>query len=196
MNNKVHFVLDLDQTLISAENLGTEEQVKGKFKNYNMSDQYIVYERPHLQPFLDYIFENCIVTVWTAANKNYATSVIKNVLLKDKPERKIDFIFFRYHGKISEYFTQHSKDLEMFWDKFEMAGYNNKNTLILDDNEEVYESQKENCIIAPEFNALQDESKGDNFLKNLLPKIKTMVSEVGKGKDIKLMVKKINEKIK
>lgn len=194
--NKVHFVLDLDQTLISAENLESKKNVKGKFDNYNMSDQYIVYERPYLQPFLDYIFKNCIVTVWTAANKNYATSVIKNVLLKDKPERKIDFIFFRYHGKISEHFTTHTKDLEMFWDKFEMKGYTNKNTLILDDNEEVYETQNRNCIAAPEFNALETESKGDKFLKTLLDKVKSMVEVVGKGNDIRPVIEKINKEIK
>ena len=191
--NKVHFVLDLDQTLISAENLESKKEVKGKFDNYNMSDEYMVYERPHLQPFLDYIFKNCIVTVWTAANKNYATSVIKNVLLKNKADRKLDFIFFRYHGKISEHFTKHTKDLEMFWDKFEMKGYTNKNTLILDDNEEVYETQKKNCILAPEFNALKTESKDDKFLKTLLVKVKSMVEEVGKGKDIRPIIEQINK---
>ena len=81
----------------------------------------------------------------------------------------------------------------MFWDKFEMKGYTNKNTLILDDNEEVYETQKKNCILAPEFNALKTESKDDKFLKTLLVKVKSMVEEVGKGKDIRPIIEQIKK---
>ena len=57
-------ILDLDNTLISAEaiedfpfaNSGIREKAI-QFKIHDMDGYYIVFERPHLQEFLDFIFE-------------------------------------------------------------------------------------------------------------------------------------------
>ena len=43
-----------------------------KFSYHDMDGYYIVFERPGLQEFLDYLFANYIVSVWTAATKDYA----------------------------------------------------------------------------------------------------------------------------
>ena len=103
MNN---ILLDLDQTLIAAlspDELDEKKHSKKmqKFKYYNMDGEYTIFERPYLQEFLDYLFDkknNFNVSVWTAASKDYALFIIGNIILKkDKPERKLDFIFFSYH---------------------------------------------------------------------------------------------------
>ena len=106
-NLKENFILDLDQTLISAE---AEEEYD--FKKYNkkaklfnfqdMDGYYIVFERPGLQKFLDYLFSHYNVSVWTAATKDYALFIIEKMLLKKKKNRTLDYIFFSYHCDISK----------------------------------------------------------------------------------------------
>ena len=84
MTNKPNIILDLDQTLISAE--VSEEhnfkkyEMKSKLFDYkDMDGYYIVYERPGLQKFLDYLFENFNVSIWTAASKDYALFIIEKI---------------------------------------------------------------------------------------------------------------------
>ena len=192
MTKKEHFVLDLDQTLISAE--ATEEydfkengKKAKKFTYHNMDGYYIVFERPNLQNFLDYLFKTFNVSIWTAASKDYAMFVIENAILKGHPERKIDYVFFSYHCNISKKIKKGSKDLSMLWDVYGIDGFKKNNTMILDDYDEVHDTQPENCIIAIPFKFTENGSENDNFLMDLLENIKN------KGKKHK-MVKDINSK--
>ena len=68
-----------------------------------------------------------------------------------------------------------------------MQGYNKNNTIILDDYDEVYDTQIKNCIIAEPFKFVENNSENDNFFKNLIPKIQKHVLNKNK-----LNVKKIN----
>ena len=61
-DKKLNYILDLDNTLISA--VPKEEYDFKKFRNKakkfyfeNMDDYYIIFQRPGLQDFLDYLFE-------------------------------------------------------------------------------------------------------------------------------------------
>ena len=76
INNKPNILLDIDQTLIDAVPLVLDEdddeeffdfrKYKEKAKRFdfeNMDDYYVIFERPHLQKFLDYIFENFNVSI-------------------------------------------------------------------------------------------------------------------------------------
>jgi len=78
--NKPNLLLDLDQTVISAETmeeLGPKQKKRAElFRADDMDGYYTVCSRPHLQQFLDYAFENFNVTVWTAASKDYALFII------------------------------------------------------------------------------------------------------------------------
>lgn len=176
-NNKKNFILDLDETLISAEateeyDFVKHEKKSKKFKFETMEDYYIIFQRPHLQEFLDFIFSNFNVSIWTAASKDYALFIIDKIILI-KPERKIDYIFFSYHCTLSKKINKgKTKDLSIMWDFFKIKGYNKENTVILDDYEEVYKTQKENCIIAKPFNFSELHSEKDKFLKKIIPKIK------------------------
>jgi TFIIF-interacting CTD phosphatase-like protein len=191
-NKKLNFILDLDETLISAE--ATEdydfEKYKTKAKKFKfepMEDYYIIFERPYLQEFLNFLFENFNVSVWTAASKDYALFIIEKIILKDHPERKIDYIFFSYHCNVSKKLKNGTKDLSMLWDICKMQGYNKNNTIILDDYDEVYDTQNNNCIIAEPFKFVENNSENDNFFKNLIPKIQKHVLSKKR-----LNVKKIN----
>jgi len=99
-------ILDLDETLINSQPLDelTSEERKRfmrRFKTHNMDGYYLVCERPYLQQFLDYIFTNHNVSVWTAASHDYANFIVNNVILI-KPERKLKFFLWDRHCKMSK----------------------------------------------------------------------------------------------
>lgn len=194
MSKKLNFVLDLDETLISAE--ATEEYDFEKYKNKAakfsfepMEGYYIIFERPHLQDFLDFLFENFNVSVWTAATKDYALFIIEKILLA-KPNRKIDWIFFSYHCNASRKIKKGTKDLSMLWDIYKIPGYNANNTVILDDYDEVHSTQTDNCIIAKPFKFSDQDSEKDDFFKRLIPKLQKYLLK----KD-NIEVKRINKKL-
>jgi hypothetical protein len=186
--SKMNIILDLDQTIISAESTDDYDFKKNKSKAKNfvfhdMDGYYIVFERPGLQKFLDYLFVNCNVSVWTAASKDYALFIIDKIILKNKANRNLDWIFFSYHCDISKNKKNGSKNLAMLWDVYKLKGYNKDNTIIIDDYEEVYETQPDNCIIAVPFEFEKENSYKDKYLKDLkkqLSKSKS-VSEINKG---------------
>lgn len=199
----INILLDLDQTCISAESLdgknpefdfqNKEQSEKSKLFNYkNMDDYYIIFERPGLQKFLDFLFKNFNVSIWTAASKDYALFIIDKIILGNHQDRKLDWIFFSYHCKISEYKTDNSKDLTILNNLYKLPNYTMNNTVILDDNDEVYFSEPNNCLIAPPFEFKDYESNNDNFLKQLqqeLEKIKNSTELTAKISEINRNIK-------
>ena len=180
MTSKFNCVLDIDQTLIAAEvleeyNIEKNKEKSVKFKFENMDDYYIIFQRPHLQKFLDYVFANFNVSIWTAASKDYALFILDKIITPvNKPERKIDWVFFSYHCDISRKIKKSSKDLTMLWDIYRIKGYSIDNTFIIDDYDEVYNSQPNNSIIVPEFQYYDENSENDNFLKKLIKQLKIL----------------------
>lgn len=171
-----NIILDLDNTLISAEayeDVDHNEKMRkdllkkeDKFDNHDMDGYYIVFERPGVQEFLDYLFENFNVSIWTAATKDYAIFVIEKVILK-KPSRKIDMICFSYHCDISKKKYKNSKKLDLWWNEFGLEDYNKKNTLIIDDLDEVYDCQPKNAIRIKPFEITDADAEKDVELKNI-----------------------------
>jgi len=186
MTSKPNIILDLDQTLISAEPYDKYDFKKNsnKAKMFDFTDMngyYIVFHRPHLQGFLDFVFENFNVSIWTAATKSYALYIINNIILKDHKERKIDWVFFSYHCGISEKKKGGTKNLKSLWSVFKLKNYNEKNTIIIDDYEAVYETQKDNCVFAKPFKFMEKDSYKDEFLLELEPLLDEMKKKIEKG---------------
>lgn len=183
-NNKPSILLDLDQTLISAEasdeiNFSKYKHKKDKFRVDDMDGYYMVYSRPHLQEFLDYLFKNFNVTVWTAASKDYALFIVDKIILNNQPERKLDFIFFSYHCDLSKKNKKYSKELCMLWDIHKIPGYSYKDTVILDDYKaDVHKCQPNNCIIAHPFEFTKEGSENDKFLLDLIPELEKMKKRI------------------
>ena len=199
MTEKPNIILDLDQTLISAEPYDKYDFDKNRdrakmFDFTNMEGYYIVFHRPHLQDFLDFVFENFNVSIWTAATKDYALYIIKNIILKDHIERKIDWVFFSYHCGISGEMEGGTKNLKTLWNVFNLKNYNTRNTIIIDDYEEVYETQKHNCVFAKPFKFIEKDSYQDDFLKRLMPLLEDMKKKIEDDKD--LPAKSVNKGIK
>jgi TFIIF-interacting CTD phosphatase-like protein len=182
-----HIILDLDQTIISGEPIDEfevkNEERKKNFTFHTMDNDYFIFERPNLQKFLDYIFNNFKVSVWTAASKDYALFIINNVLLKNKKERRLEWIFYAYHCKISEKLTNSSKNLTILCNKFDIDDFRG-DIFIFDDNEDVYNCQPDKCLIAKPFFFTEKGSENDDYLKQVIRLLK-------KGEKVKKMNKKL-----
>ena len=196
MTRKKNIVLDLDQTLISAEPTEEYDKEKNKekakkFTSHQMENYYIVFERPHLQKFLDFIFAHFNVSVWTAASKEYAMFIINKIIIGDNSKRKLNYVFFSHHCDLSKKNMGNTKHLKMLWEKYKLKSFNYENTFILDDYvEDVYDCQKTNCIIAPPFEFTKDESEDDDFLDKLVAKLE----KLKESSDIRPLVIETNGK--
>lgn len=170
-----NIILDLDQTLIYSEftkDFKKSEKTK-LFVHKKLDKDYITFERPYLQVFLDYIFKNYNVAVWTAANKSYAVAIINKFILI-KPGRKLDFVFYSDHCDISKKQNRGLKGLSMLWEYFKIRGYNETNTFIVDDNNEVNRIQKKNCYHIPIFDYNKRGSENDIELLRLIHVLKEL----------------------
>jgi len=173
---KTNIILDLDQTLICSEEIGsfdlkTHKDKTGLFDFEIMDNFYIVFERPGLQVFLDFLFKNFNVSIWTAASRDYCSFIVEKIILKK--DRKLDLILFNYHCKLSKQkYNKQSKNLALLYDNFD---YKKDNSIIIDDNDDVFNTQQTECIRAPPFEFTDKNSENDNFLQqltNVLKKIK------------------------
>ena len=178
---KLNILLDLDQTIISSEaedeyDFKKNKDKAKKFTFHDMDGYYIVFERPGLQKFLTYLFKNFNVSIWTAASKDYALYIIEKIILQDKPNRKLDWVFFSYHCDMSKKKKKSSKNLHMIWDEYKISGYTKDNTVIIDDYDEVFNTQPDNCIIAKPFEFTKDNSENDTYLRDLKKALKNMKS--------------------
>lgn len=199
--SKQNIFLDLDQTIISGEEVEKLNYKKfgkkmKKFNYSNMDNYYYIFERPGLQRFLDYLFENFNVSVWTAASKDYALFIVQNIILKRKENRNLDYIFFSYHCDLSSELTGNTKDLSIIWNYFKIKNYNEYNTFILDDYIEVYNTQRYNCLRAKPFYFYDKYSENDYFLMDTvynLEKIRKSKYEKNYQEKIREVVKSINK---
>jgi len=174
--SKKNVILDLDETLLNAQ-----EKDRFNFRKYSdkllkhdwheMDGYYIIFERPNLQEFLDWLFENFNVSVFTAASKDYAIFIVNNIIMTpSKPERKLDYLLFSYHvehGKKINNNQNSMKDLSMLWNTYKMPGYNQDNTVIIDDYNEVYKTNTKKgnkCYKIKPFNVKSKHSTKDSEL--------------------------------
>lgn len=196
---KGNIILDLDQTLISAEpteeyDFAKNKQKAKKFLFHDMDGYYLVFERPGLQNFLTYLFDNFNVSVWTAASKDYALFIIEKIIIAGNKNRKLDYIFYSYHCDISEKIKKGTKDLNLFWDNFKMIGYDKDNTVIIDDYDEVCNTQPKNCIAAPAFEFNKEGSENDKFLEELVNKLRNLSEKIKANDSVQKYVESMNKK--
>ena len=170
--DKKLILLDLDNTLICAEDLDSNSceqslaDARKKFRTVRMEDYYDIFERPHLQEFLNYLFENFKVGVWTASSKDYAIFVIENFITRPEnmvlENRKIELFLCSHHCNVSKrYFKGVSKDLKLISDKWNLENLNN--IILIDDLENLAKHQPGNMILVKPF--YHTSEKDDELLK-------------------------------
>ena len=192
-------ILDLDETLISSVSNAELKQLKTELEGDELKDlklvtkgekyvwgasdsDYITYERPGLQEFLDFAFDNFDVYIWTAGGKEYAVTLVEKIIMRVNPEKRdVKNIHFDYHCRASEEEYGALKDLRMFWEKYKIGTCNSKNTVIVDDN--VYEVavvNPDNCIVAKPFSIEKPtEAKNDRFLYDLKNQLQSQLEKDG-----------------
>ena len=177
-NERPNLIIDLDETLIHSvptDEIQDEQYLNciGKVPIHNMEDYYLVFERPNLQQFLDHIFKNYNVSVWTAASKDYALFIIERCLLT-KPNRKIDYIFFSHHCDLARQMKKKSqKDLRMLREEFGLGEkFDISNVVLLDDLRENLKGQEDNSVLIKSW---EGDNVHDNSLIDAQKKIKKIV---------------------
>ncbi len=177
-DKQLNIILDLDETLVSAHGVKDfpfeDQDIRKKIMKYNihnMESYYIIFERPDLQDFLKFLFENFNVSIWSAGSKDYVTYIVDNVILKPDKTRTLDYLMWSYHCKLSTKNFQNKKALQTLWNIYNLEGYNENNTILIDDLKETCDPQSELCINVPEFNILNKNQ--DKYLKEL----KTILSK-------------------
>ena len=184
MPNKPCILLDLDETIIHSLSPGEVKRLnkhqKTEYKKLTKhlmdDDYYTVLERPGLQPFLDFLFENFNVSVWTAASKDYALFIIDEIILQGKNERKLDYILFSYHCKIAKKAEGGMKNLKMLDKLYSDSMY--ETLIILDDHPKVYKTQPKNCIAMKPFELSETQREMDDFLTSrITPALKQILED-------------------
>ena len=178
-NKLKNVILDLDQTIISGESYDeldrfSEGELSNKMKHFrhsHMKGYYRIFERPGLQDFLDYLFANFNVSVWTAASKEYALFIIRNIVINRRKHRKLDYVLYAKHCDHSRNKYKSIKKLCMLWKTYKIDGYNDNNTIIIDDNNEVFSAQTKNCIHIKPFKFQNKNSHTDTELQVVMTQL-------------------------
>uniref|UniRef100_A0AAU7SSF6 Haloacid dehalogenase-like hydrolase n=1 Tax=Heteronotia binoei irido-like virus TaxID=3141948 RepID=A0AAU7SSF6_9VIRU len=165
----MNVILDLDETIINTHLSRTftpRHFKRAKLFHYKMmSKKYIVIARPGLEAFLDWLFANFTVSVWTAATRAYAFFVIKYFIMNN-PNRVPLYIFSSEHCCASQKKGKSHKDLSILYKRFPHQ-YSPHNTVIIDDREDICEHQKKNSYCIPPFFFLKHKSYNDMELKKV-----------------------------
>jgi hypothetical protein len=174
--HKFNIILDLDETLLSTVDIADENDMKGikdrkilENKNTIKFYTYVITPRPHLQEFLDFLFKNFNVSIWTAATKDYACHIAEHLITPKKSKRKLSCFFFDTHRDISEKIYKAPKKLETLWNQFKLRDdFNKENTIIIDDLHDVKKSQSANTYKIPAFDVRKDSHTKDDELVKLM----------------------------
>ena len=184
-DKKINVILDLDSTLLCSVPLNVIEmnpevfkELNEKLKYVDMKPFYSVYLRPHLDEFLDFLFDEFNVSVFTAAERDYAKFVVDNIVKKNHQDYNLDFIFYSYHNMISLRTYNQMKQLSMLWNMFNMYYFYPSNTVIIDDYDMVKSSNPYNCLQIKKFDINletamknKDEILQDKSLLNIAKKL-------------------------
>jgi hypothetical protein len=166
----LNVILDLDNTIINTLPIDKSVQFMNNFwyspYKHNSFVSDVIMARPGLDDFLDWLFKNCKVSVFTHADKDYAMYIVNTFILQGKKDRKIDIIYYRYHVEMALSIYKGYKDLRLIWNEFKVFDFYPSNTVIIDDNAMVKKSNPYNTIEIYPFEA-SSESVNDNYLEKV-----------------------------
>lgn len=151
----VNIILDLDETLIHTAKISNAfskrlaESVDFWFK---INDQYFwILKRPGLSVFIDFVYRHFTVGIWTAAERDYAREVCRNILTNDQIS-KTKFIYSRNFCYLDSNIQpiNFTKPLEKIY-QTHPTSHNQMNTIMIDNNSHVMRYNHHNGIHVPDF---------------------------------------------
>lgn len=173
--------LDLDNTIICSEEFTPKMRqliIDSNYSDFDFIDSYVTVARPHLQFFLDFLFDNFNVGIWTAASKRYASFIFERFIHRYDQQRNLRLLLYNVHCDLSVQKTSKTKSLCMLWDHWEQLkplNFSQENTYIIDDLKEVYSCQPENCFRIKQFNIKG--GKNDIELLLMVENLKKLLKE-------------------
>lgn len=183
-------IFDIDNTLFDSVEIGEDKGIKRKHDHRltHGGRNYKMYARPFLVEFIKFCQKNFEkIALWTHADKLWLEKFEKHIL----PDG-IEFLFkydyseaeFRPHKKLKGEMYK-LKPLRKIYERFK--GYNDKNTIIIEDTEENCLENLDNCIIVPEYSIIKEEI--DNKPDIVLPLLGQYLNKLQKG-----IIKKIERR--
>jgi hypothetical protein len=171
----LNLLLDLDETLISSQE-SPIDNTKADLVISEINDDgtttpvWYTYKRPYLDEFLDHVFSNYNVSVFTASQQSYCLDIVDGIILKNHPERKLDYIFFSDHCEQSEkLYDNNSKSLKMLWEVYDLPNYNIMNTVLMDDRQDLVDAQPDcNIVRVPVYDKKRAYADQDTFLLEMM----------------------------
>lgn len=167
-----HILLDLDSTLICSIPTSSKDSDQYKhvqhLESHVMDQVYTIFERPHLQKFLDHVFKNYKVSIFTASSKNYCLYIVQKFILK--PGRKLEYIFFSYHCNLSKNrYKGNHKRLALLSHDFQLASiFPIPGSVLVDDLEDWSKDQKDLVMIIKAYELSDPNAHEDNELLNMI----------------------------
>ncbi|KAF9569997.1 hypothetical protein EC968_002356 [Mortierella alpina] len=155
--------------------------------------------RPHLRQFLDFLFKNCRVMVWSSARPESVGAMLKagfkgNGYSLDR----LDRVWSRDHFKLDEIdYTRKVltlKDLEYVWEEIEAERsaateeqlkegeiygmhYDQTNTVLIDDSTDKSQLQPYNCLVLTDFDKELAEAGTDTELLKIKQYLARLIYE-------------------
>jgi TFIIF-interacting CTD phosphatase-like protein len=182
---KINVILDLDNTLIFSiehSKYPKRKSILHEKPHYFMDNDYVIYERPDLQDFLDWLHTHFNVMIWSAASPEYVEFIVENIL--QRGNRKYEYVLTSNNCEdCQDYFGEDQfKNLRYLWDIHDLPGYGPFNTLIVDDLKMVSKTQPNNSIQIKSFNTNHKECWKDNELMNAIkPKLEEILESYEKN---------------
>lgn len=171
---EIHVILDLDNTLVySFDIFNPEPREKipnfvslGKVKSHMLTNskgetEFLVTERPYLQPFLTWLFKYFMVSVWSAGSPDYVKFIVDKCIKKGGKGRKLVKVFNSITCDKSREKYSTVKDLRLLYDG--PGKFRPTNTLIVDDLPEVIKSNPANSIRIVKYSARTSQSQDDGL---------------------------------
>lgn len=180
--SKINIYLDLDETLIYSIDISRKKALPSTidhFTYHNFENHYVILERPNLQPFLDWLFENFSVSVWSAASPDYVKYIVDHVIVGNKyKKRKLQRVLNSDNCDKSQllYGEDALKKLAMLWEYYKLPNHTVDNTILLDDLCLNIRAQPENSLRIKKFIGKHDDnelSKVKTKLENVIANYKT-----------------------
>ena len=170
-------LLDIDETLIGSQSRALKDRAADHVIAYADNDKMYVYKRPHLDWFLDHVFEHFDVSIFTASGQEYCLEIIENIIAPPpapgKRPRKLEYIFFSKHCEYSaKHYDGLDKSLDMLHKEFGLASMAIDNTVLVDDRADLKKSQPHaNVVTIPKYFAAAGEKDTDTALLDIATRL-------------------------
>ncbi|KAF2884377.1 hypothetical protein ILUMI_21826 [Ignelater luminosus] len=157
-DNKKLLVLDIDHTIYDAQ-----------------APNAVLGARPYLQDFLQGIYEEYDIAIWSATELAIAEKKLAALNMIENPNYKILFVLdFNAMPKVLlEEGSYYTKPLKIIWEKYQQ--YSSANTIICDDKPMNFRGDKSNGILIEPYSYVERDT--DKELLHLMSYLKLIVKQ-------------------